>query len=778
MMDDRFYDPITLDLMNDPVLAEDGKTYDRASIEKWIQVCTRNRKPINSPLTNIPFTTCLLTPNLELKREIEVFKTSKTSAVLASEIHFTLTSEIYEELDQINSLSLMETLDLKPPKIVVIGNESHGKSTLLERIIGLPLFPKEKGICTRCLIRVHLRRSLPNIPSIAEISVRTRSNNPVTLKMKPSPENEDPNTVTYAALENIRQKVQETMNELVRSDPQRRMVLDDKEIIIKINLPYCLNIDLVDVPGLVTTSPTSTTQNLPEVTHNLALRVVYEEKDSAIFLLVNDVKMAPNQSKGCAIIQQAKLENKTMGIFTKLDTFVSEDGDEVSEVSHLLEGTASNSFDVKYGWMAAASRKIDSTTIKSSSSPELSALYQMTTRETEVFKSRFSRCSEKCKEMLGIDRIRQRIQDLYERFIKSNWVNLILSKLSKHQQQLLARSKSLGIPLPPDPEYSDFLNTQMVSNALPTCDQNSVQILISRWLIQVAYEADDVWLQIPTEKHFWRLVQSYHQIFHTPANKGQNQSVVPFDNYRNGLQVNYSSDYPNFPVPISRKRIVRTNEVQATKEKVLQAVRQLFTSITSILTNKLKPSEKLLSVLINRICQYQETFKLNRFPGLLEAIRRILSERLTVAYDSMTQWIEEFQAKHFSEQILFSEYFILRENHQDLKSKGTMFCCLHWTNPAFYHQFPHMALDKFYELIQNCFTNLEKYITNDDLQHFRMENCKQERMKNLQELVKIQELEIRIQEFSRRVDELTSLKREDSYFFSADELEMISQSLK
>eukprot|EP01042_Synura_sphagnicola_P014002 gene14002-17719_t len=225
----------------------------------------------------------------------------------------------------------MRLLDFEAPKIVVLGNESHGKSTILERVIGLPLFPKEKGICTRCVVRVHMRRSVPGQPSLAEVSIQ---------KVLPRRKKEvAPLSSEIVALDNIREKIKEVMDDLVRRDPQRRMIIDDHEIIVKINLPYCLNVDILDLPGLVTTSPASTTQNLPQVTKEIAMRVIGEQRESSFFLLVNDVRVPANQSRGCEVVQEAKIEGQTLGIFTKVDTFVSDDGSEALELQQLLDSS-------------------------------------------------------------------------------------------------------------------------------------------------------------------------------------------------------------------------------------------------------------------------------------------------------------------------------------------------------------------------------------------------------------------------------------------------------
>jgi len=57
-------------------------------------------------------------------------------------------TEIFRVLDPLRDL-LNESLNgWEPPVIVVFGDESSGKSTILDRIAMLPLFPKGEDLCT------------------------------------------------------------------------------------------------------------------------------------------------------------------------------------------------------------------------------------------------------------------------------------------------------------------------------------------------------------------------------------------------------------------------------------------------------------------------------------------------------------------------------------------------------------------------------------------------------------------------------------------------------
>ena len=57
-------------LMGDPVVAADGYTYERASIEEWIRREQAGGRTARSPSTNLPLANTSLTPNRTLKSMI------------------------------------------------------------------------------------------------------------------------------------------------------------------------------------------------------------------------------------------------------------------------------------------------------------------------------------------------------------------------------------------------------------------------------------------------------------------------------------------------------------------------------------------------------------------------------------------------------------------------------------------------------------------------------------------------------------------------------------
>ena len=97
---DEILCPITLSLFQDPVVCEDGFTYDRQAIERWL------RDSGKSPMTNLPLNPRFI-PNRDMKRRvIEWIERQKSFLSIPSSFH--LHDALYvikcPELDQLRSM--------------------------------------------------------------------------------------------------------------------------------------------------------------------------------------------------------------------------------------------------------------------------------------------------------------------------------------------------------------------------------------------------------------------------------------------------------------------------------------------------------------------------------------------------------------------------------------------------------------------------------------------------------------------------------------------------
>ena len=69
------------------------------------------------------------------------------------------------------------TFDLQIPTIVVIGDESRGKSSLVERLTMREYFATGRGFCTKVAVRTRLRKVAADHPEIDHVRVRRITTN-------------------------------------------------------------------------------------------------------------------------------------------------------------------------------------------------------------------------------------------------------------------------------------------------------------------------------------------------------------------------------------------------------------------------------------------------------------------------------------------------------------------------------------------------------------------------------------------------------------------------
>lgn len=348
-----------------------------------------------------------------------------------------LSSEVFTELDRVMSLELMQKLNLQPAQIVSIGMESHGKSTLLERLIGIPLFPRDKSLCTRSVVRVQLRRRLF---SPATICIRDRTSR----KLVPDTH------VKFIAVERISEEVKHHMDMILEKEPGN-LISITREVVVTINAPFVPNLDLLDLPGIVSLNPSidGVKQDVALATEQLAESILKAEKQHSIFLLVVDVRSNINHSRAVELIRRNALQQQTIGVFTKLDCYQTEDDRDDSAVWDKLHD---RSLLVEHGWLLTASRRPMKDFERA-----LDRLATMDEQEERLLqREEYHRYTE--LNRCGILIVRQVVQNLFEDFLCQAWIPSIIAALKEEFRVQFRAGAELGLPLPPqNGMYNDMV---------------------------------------------------------------------------------------------------------------------------------------------------------------------------------------------------------------------------------------------------------------------------------------------------------------------------------
>jgi hypothetical protein len=197
MDEDQLLCPLTFSVFVDPVKAEDGYTYSRGAIEEYLAKCC-GASAITSPCIPGQPMGRDLKADEEMERLLATYREQQSAKIQAENrqldrnradaaapqprqegqqptrhIHDTkgdLTdlAHTFQQLDAVRDVLSDALAGWAPPRIVVVGMRSSGKSTLLERMTMMPIFPRGDGTCTRMPVHIELRNEVkPHLPKLA-----------------------------------------------------------------------------------------------------------------------------------------------------------------------------------------------------------------------------------------------------------------------------------------------------------------------------------------------------------------------------------------------------------------------------------------------------------------------------------------------------------------------------------------------------------------------------------------------------------------------------------
>ncbi|KAL1386368.1 dynamin GTPase [Phyllosticta capitalensis] len=245
-----------------------------------------------------------------------------------------------EKIDKLFQCNIGSYIDL--PQIVVVGDQSSGKSSVLESLTDLP-FPKDSGLCTRFATQITFRRNATEGISI-EIIPGKDANGDHARKLRAWSKKGLP-TLGQATFATVMHEVHEVMGLASTTDGESASssIFTNDVLSIHVSGPTQDHLSVIDVPGIFKNPQPPVTESDMRLVENMVMGYMKNPRSVLLTVIPANVDIATQ-----SILQSAKSVDpdgqRTLGVLTKPD--LVDKGAEFSVIA-LIEGHKQS---LKLGW--------------------------------------------------------------------------------------------------------------------------------------------------------------------------------------------------------------------------------------------------------------------------------------------------------------------------------------------------------------------------------------------------------------------------------------------
>lgn len=370
------------------------------------------------------------TSETDIKKNITHIATPQILEI--SNILNAISENVGDDIENVNIIKL----DI--PRIVTVGTQSSGKSSVVNGIMGFDMLPTGKNMVTRTPL--HLQLVQTDADMWVEFGNYSGSNWKCDKKIVlscPEP--------TVPEITQIRNEIEE----LTIQKAGTGLGVSSEEIIIKFYSPYVPSLSLIDLPGLTNIACTDKGQPKDIKDQIKKLLIKYIQPEKSLILAVMAARTDLETDMGLDLIKEFdKNGQRTIGILTKIDLMNNE-----TDICDYLYNNVSIDLQLKYGYYA----------VKNRNSSEMMTMSHKEglKKETEYFHSHhaYSKLDETTKKRLGIINVGESLSNILVQHIRKSLPEL-LSNLKILQMQTEDVVKDLGVSIPEDEaDKMNFMQT-------------------------------------------------------------------------------------------------------------------------------------------------------------------------------------------------------------------------------------------------------------------------------------------------------------------------------
>ena len=317
--------------------------------------------------------------------------------------------------------------NIDAPRLVVVGTQSSGKSSLLNSILNMDIMPMGKNMVTRTPLNIQLIQS--DKDSYAEFG-KYDSGKWVS-KKKINFSNTFPSKTEISL-------VHDQINVETIERAGEGMNISQSEIILQITSPSIPNLSMVDLPGL--TMVACTDKGQPKDIKEQICKMIsnYIDNERSIILAVIPARPDIEADPALELIKRYDPEStRTVGVFTKIDLMNLD-----TDIGDYITGDISKDLKFKYGYYA----------VKNRGPSELADLdINRALKKEQYFFDNHPIYSKLDNNKFGIPNLIKNLSNIVIENIRKSLPS-ILQELSKKKNELDLKLETLGPSLPDSEE--------------------------------------------------------------------------------------------------------------------------------------------------------------------------------------------------------------------------------------------------------------------------------------------------------------------------------------
>ncbi|KLU93036.1 dynamin family protein [Magnaporthiopsis poae ATCC 64411] len=286
-----------------------------------------------------------------------------------------------ETLGELHSLGIQHVAAL--PSLVLVGDQSSGKSTLMSGIAGISL-PQSDGMCTRCPLHIRLAKSPtwklqislqqdykfePRIrhkefgqwidqPRVTKDFWSTTVKDDEHIRMalgwaQVAILNHDTNYRQYIPTYRGPLDMEHEKARLEEQERSAEATFSPNTVALHISGPSCPDLSFYDLPGIIKTPKHEEQSYLVRMVENLATKYITDK--NAIIMWAVAMNADPENSSTLTLIRNKGAKDRTVGVMTKAD-LLPQSGRNHDQWLHMLQGKQHS---VGHGFFITARQRTD-----------------------------------------------------------------------------------------------------------------------------------------------------------------------------------------------------------------------------------------------------------------------------------------------------------------------------------------------------------------------------------------------------------------------------------